>query len=152
MPKVMPFSLQVKKAESYIRKHGLDPHAFDLKHELDPKLSFTENMRKVKRWVKAKHDDLGEMIRGAYYTHKQRSERAQRLDEKRRAKKVAKERARDIPIIEKWFKYPNKYDIENIDAFSFGLRKKRGKGKKGKARRGLGKLKRKLKLRRRFYG
>jgi len=142
MPKVMPFSLQVKKAESYIRKHGLDPHAFDLKHELDPKLSFTENMRKVKRWVKAKHDDLGEMIRGAYYTHKQRSERSQRLDEKRRAKKVARERARDIHLIEKWFKYPNRYDIENIDAFSFGL----GKKKRGKR---LGKLKRKLKLRRR---
>ncbi len=129
-------NLQVYKIREYLRKQGIDPQTIDVEHLVDSRLTYRENLRRIKKYVATRRDPtleeaLASALRYAAYVHSQRSEKSRRLDNKLRARNTIKPRPNSLTLakIELWFKNPSRYDIEGIDA---GAKKRKARKKRKK--------------------
>ena len=145
--RVMPYRAQVSLIKHWLRRQGIDPESVDVEHEIDPKRSYRENLRKIKEKVMADREyELDEYLRYAEMVHEHRSERAKALDEAKRAKVVIKPSVKFLDLIKKWVKRPDRYDIEGIDAFPSSKPVSRGRSRTRRHTRKRSKVRRAVKI------
>lgn len=132
----MPVRLQVKRIKAWLKKKGVEPDLVDVDALVDPKLTYRENLAIVKREVHAKLEEqreaLDELLRAAEWAHTSRSEHAQLLDEKLKAKIVIRPRkatSKTLRLLERYVKHPERLDVEGIDTGHITIKHK-GKTKK----------------------
>jgi hypothetical protein len=143
MARRMPVELQVRKIREYLVRQGYDPQAIDIRAEIDPRLGYRANLRHIKSLVVRRvepglEETLSQLLYTAQMLHEHRSERAQLMDDRFRARHTLtrpKPNPRTIRFIERWMKHPERYDIEGIDAGHITRRLRRSRARR-RGRRG----------------
>lgn len=120
---------------------GTNNDLFDFQAEVDGRLTYEENRRKVisklkrrglltpKKETKAKFK-AGDLMIKALDLHKKRSPRSRAIDASQSALKVFDSKTLTKKQFMKWKKNPSQYDIEGVDTKGFGRIIAQKKGKK----------------------
>ena len=126
----MPKRMQAYKLRDEFNKMGIAADLVDLEALIDSTLSYPENYRNIigqykradnkakKSKTKASgYSDID--LSYASQSHQARSLRSRMIDEARTSCKTFTENQlrKDISLLQKWYKNPNKFDIEGIDSF-----------------------------------
>lgn len=117
--RVMNKGLQICNLKKLLKKHNIDPDLVDLEALVDSTLTYQENKKNimkqlgisenvVKRVSDVEIMEIEDAIRQARMYHEMRSERAQRMDERKKAKMPKKD-------VEAWFRHPERYDLPQVD-------------------------------------
>jgi len=109
-----------------LKKQGIDSDLIDLESMVDSSLSLSENARIISEDVKLMQQtgqiNLGtkspykvERFLKAVQIYEKRSNRKQRMDSSKQAKKTFEKSQLTEKNYNKWKKNPNRYDIQGVD-------------------------------------
>jgi len=135
----MPKGMQIYKMKQDLLKMGISPDTVDLEALVDGRITYGENLKNIERKIgishsrkqtgtfsKAKHkktlnaqDAMGLAFEKehAMDRHQRRSLLSVQMDESKKAKHTLTDRQilDNHPLLQKWYKQPNRYDIQGID-------------------------------------
>jgi hypothetical protein len=129
---MMNYGLQRFRIEKRLKRMGLEHDIIDVHASIDRKLTLGENMRIIGKQAKMLsenqfNESFGrlsgwELMEKAQDTHNKRSQKSIFMDNRLRARETFNPEEFTAKQFKKWRRYPNRYDIENVDtkgSFSF---------------------------------
>ena len=128
--RLMPFRQQVARIKQYLSNRGVCASISEIEDYMSPDLHYDENKTAVLEVfgmrMGHRYTDLEAFIEQAQMRDEERSEHAQLTDYRKRAVHTWTQREvlKDLSKADKWFNFPNRYDILGIDVKA-GLKPKR---------------------------
>jgi len=135
--KLMPFRQQVARIKQYLSNRGISARIGEIEDYMSPDLHYDENKTAVLEVfgmrMGHRYTDLEAFIEQAQMRDDERSEHAQLIDYRKRAVHTwtPREVLKDLSKADRWFNFPNRYDIVGIDVKA-GLKPKRKARRKKK--------------------
>jgi len=135
--KLMPFRQQVARIKQYLSNRGISARIGEIEDYISPDLHYDENKTAVLETfgmrMGHRYTNLEAFIAQAQMRDDERSEHAQLIDYHKRAVHTwtPREVLKDLSKADRWFNFPNRYDIVGIDVKA-GLKPKRKARRKKK--------------------
>ena len=133
----MPFRQQLARIKQYLSNRGISARICEIEDYMSPDLHYDENETAVLEVfgmrMGHRYTDLEAFTAQAQRRDDERSEHAQLTDYHKRAVHTwtPREVLKDISKADRWFNFPNRYDIVGIDVKA-GLKPKRKARRKKK--------------------
>ena len=135
--RLKPFRQQVARIKQYLSNRGISARIGEIEDYMSPDLHYDENKAVVLETfgmrMGHRYTNLEAFIAQVQMRDDERSEHAQLIDYRKRAVHTwtPREVLKDLSKADRWFNFPNRYDIVGIDVKT-GLKPKRKARRKKK--------------------